>query len=283
MPDESPTADLGRAARHLALSDGSPRDNRRSALTLLDEKQSDRVPGGQAASEPVKNQTLSDAYEEATSYVRQLSVAFKTLQILGQVAVNFPGTLEGPTKLSIVQEATNLGLRSLASMLALLRAQADAFVQHGVAHLRAEHPDLSDAEAAERTLSTVAALPSQVSHGVIRRIASAIGSPHLGPVYEQLMPDDSVPALRLVHCALRLEQQSAFPLDSVRGMHGDFDGNLLADDVLLSLVIHHLNVFELRFDLKQRICAELGIKYQPLQGVKPRALLVKKTGRSTQG
>lgn len=272
--EDVPSFDPKALEQPRTLNDAAGREFRRETLETMDRR---REEASSASLVPIERletkESIDEAFAETSGYIRQLVVAFKSLQILGQVAINFPGTLDGETKVAIVGEAAQLGLRTLGSMLRLIRGQVDALVQQGIAMVHAEFPDLSDVELRARAVESVAAFPKLVALGVVRRIAVSVGSPDLGPVYSRLMPEDSSPAMRLVHCALLLEQQAGFPEAIVEQMHADFRKNLFADDLLLSIVVHHLNVFEVKFDTKQRVCSVLGIAFKPLQGVRPRSLL----------
>lgn len=255
-----------------AFEDGDARAKRREALARLDISQQS------AGADPVSSvlePSLGEAYDASHAYVQRVAVAFKTMQILGQVGVNFPGTMEGETKMQIVQESVSLGLRALGSLFGLMNEHAQGLVELSISRIRAEHPLLNEEQVIERARRNTAALPLMVAFGVIRRIAHSVGSPHLGPVYVRLMPETESAAMRLVHAVLQLDQSDNFPEEFVAELCAQLQKNPLALAVLASAVVQHMHVFEVRFDRKQRMCQLFGIAYKPLQTPKPRALLVR--------
>jgi hypothetical protein len=113
------------------------------------------------------------------------------------------------------------------------------------------------------------------TYGVVKRVSIAIGSPHLGQVYELLQAENGSPTIALVLTSLKLDQFSQFPESDILGLHLDFEDNTLADTVLRSLVINHFHIFDEAFGLKQRVCAKLGIQYKPSLTSNPREKLLK--------
>jgi len=54
----------------------------------------------------------------------------------------------------------------------------------------------------------------------------------------------------------------------------------LARRVLHFLVINHFHKFDVKFDVKQRVCSELGVAYKPIMGANPRTkLITPRTGK----
>lgn len=144
--------------------------------------------------------------------------------------------------------------------------------------LRHEDPDTTDADLAEQAAESLAGLVTLASYGMVKRISHAIGSPLLGKVYDLVRANDDAPAVGLVHTSLQLDQFTGFPEDGVVALYRELRGNALGINVLQRLVMNHFHVFELKFDLKQRVCAKLGIEYQGSLGLNPRTKLLTSGG-----
>jgi len=269
---DSPVGSIENAVRAIAIEDGEMRTHRREMLEAIDARTRES-----AARKEGELSSTSDAYEEMSAQVRELLVALKTLQILGQLAVNYPGTLDGNIKVNIVSESRDIGLRVVSGMFKMISENAGDWVRQSVEFIQAERPDLSDEVALEKARESAAALPRLVALGILRRIVTAIGSPHLGPVYDMAFSDVRVPSHQLLKVALQLEQAAKFPEEEIIRLHASFDKNPLADSLLLHLVTHHMYVFEMRFHKKQSICERLGIEYRRLAAPRTRALLVRGT------
>lgn len=77
----------------------------------------------------------------------QFNSAMKSLQILGQILKNFPGSLEGAAKVQIARECYGLGLRSLSMVLDLVRSNEEGVLELIMASLRDQHPGFTEPEA----------------------------------------------------------------------------------------------------------------------------------------
>lgn len=81
-------------------------------------------------------------------------------------------------------------------------------------------------------------------------------------------------AVGLVRISLQLDQFSTFPEAEVRELCEQLKGNPPAIHVLRTLVMTHFHIFDLRFDLKQRVCAVIGVEYRSSLGGNQRAKLI---------
>jgi hypothetical protein len=211
---------------------------------------------------------------DPNDYLARIDVAFKTLQILGQIVKNFPGSLDGRQKLQLVEECYGIGLRTLRSVFGYMEQTTDAFVDSIVKSLREETAELSKAELQDRVRKSLFGLAHLLTHGIVKRISSAVGSPHLGQVYDLIRKNHDSPSFNLVHASLSLDQQWAFPTEEIERLNEELEGNLLAHFTLRSLVVVHFHLFAVKFDLKQRICDRLGISFKRLQLQNPRERLL---------
>lgn len=212
---------------------------------------------------------------EINQYLMRFGAAFRTLQILGQLLKNFIGTMDGETKRKLADECIAIGLRTLGSYLAVIENRGGEYAEALMEMMRADDPNLSDEDLSRKARQSLFGLLQIATYGVVKRVAGAIGSPHLGQVYEMLRAENDSPTIALILTALELDQFSDFPERELASLHLQLEGNTLADSVLLTLVINHFHVFDEAFGLKQRVCAKLGIKYKPALLMNPRAKLLK--------
>lgn len=91
-----------------------------------------------------------EASEKGDVYRKQLDVAFKTLQILGQIVKNFPGSMSGDDKRRLVTECIGIGLRTLGSLFAILEASSESFVRMMIGMLKDVDPNLTNEELSKK-------------------------------------------------------------------------------------------------------------------------------------
>lgn len=199
----------------------------------------------------------------ALGFVSKIYVSFRTMQILGQLLKNFPGTLSGDQKDRITRAVYGVALRTLGAVQQLFRTNPDEHAEFLVSTFRREHPDLSADDLVDAVRATVYWQLYQTAFGVTQRTAGDVGSNLLDPVFNDIEKDDPVPAIRLISSAIRLDRAGSFPEDRVRELAGEFKTNPLALRVLRGLVITHFHLFEVDREIKQRTCKLLNIEYKP--------------------
>lgn len=282
-PDSSPLLKLDTESPSV-YTERDSREHRRELLTEIDQYEAKVqatqknpseavVPDGRKAPSETR-EAIDQVISEATTYIERIGVAFRTLQILGQLLKNFVGTMDGDTKRALADECVALGLRSLGSMFRLVEERGSEYIDSLIDALRQEDPDTSDRELTERATQSLSGLVTLASYGMVKRISHSIGSPYLEKVYDLIRERDDSPAVGLVHASLKLDQFADFPNDEVRTLYDALHGNALAIQVLRSLVVNHFHLFDLRFDLKQSVCAAIGIEYRPSLGNNPRVKLI---------
>lgn len=239
---------IEREAIQLAVEDRPVRETRREMLERLDE---------------LDDEAGDDVAEEVDDYLRLLGKAFKTLQILGQMLKSFPGSMPAVQKLALVRACRDLGMRILGSMVATIQEAKDDVVAAAVESLRSEYPGIAIDELRERVAEAMFVMLHFTSYGVVRRVSLALGSAHLGPVYDVVTEEEQSPFMQLVRVGLRLDHASGFPVDAVTAAHDGLKENALAHLALCRLVANHFHLFEEPVKVRQSICAKLGIPLRP--------------------
>lgn len=222
--------------------------------------------------------TLQVQLDAVQEIMQRFAVAYRTLQILGQTVKNFPGSMRGDEKLQVVDAAYGVGLRTLGALLELLNATADV-AREGIAEaIRKTDPLAPDSVVWEKAQRTISGLAHMASHALIRRIASAIGSRDLDPVYDRLLTADPTPAMEVVRMAIRLEQFSEqLPREEIERLATTFKGvHPRAHEVLRHLVYSYLQMYEVGYVEKQAVCSHLGISYTKVVATNPDRKLLRK-------
>jgi hypothetical protein len=250
---------LGESAEKVAYEDQDSQEARRKSLATRDE-----FARGEEDIEKADGLEL----------VGQLAAAFRCLQIVGQVLKNYPGHLDGETKMRLADAAFGLGTRAWSQVFGVLSENEEGILDEIVQFLKTIDPDARPHLVSEKARTAVLGLAKMCSFGVIRRIAEAIGAPELTPVCEELAGREQTDAARLVLAAVRLEHSTATPEADVMKTHSAVKRNPAAAWILQQLVLQHFTLFPVDRATKQRLCAALEIKYLPrMEGRKERKLL----------
>ena len=213
---------------------------------------------------------------ETVDEVVRLNVAFKTIQIMGQILRNFPGSLEGDAKENLVSECYNLGLRTLQAVLTLVNETSrDEMIEFFASYAKRKHPGLSNPEIRQRAESLLFILNFGVSHSVIKRLSFSAGSRHLIETYKDVAyRENASVAIRLIDIAVRFDHIRPLPITEAIRLHHSLrkNNNLFADMLLKQIASEHLRLFSVKHNERQQISEELELaqstrKYQlPARG-----------------
>ncbi|NOT97056.1 MAG: hypothetical protein HOP00_12220 [Nitrospira sp.] len=218
---------------------------------------------------PAPEETETPELIDPASPLAQINAAFKTLQILGQILKNFPGSMEGPTKLDIARACVSLGRRINSFFFQLIRENERTIVQDIAAIVRVRFPNFKDDELERRARETVVGMAKLLSYGLVKRVSHAIGSPYLNTTYEKLVKENPDSSTRLIELSTRLDHSGTVPDEQIKELAHEFKSSHLPLWILRGLVVEHFYLFPVEYRVKQRVCESLGIAYSQLQTADP--------------
>ena len=225
-------------------------ESRRVAMAELDKQEQQQH----------TNESNQAVLDDVNDRVAKFSVAFKTLQILGQVVKNFPGS-PGPIKKDIVDECYGIGLRALSEIFDLMRQESDEFVASIVSTQRELRANINEQSLEKKARDSIYGMIYLLTIGTIRNISMAVASQDLSQIYSALLREQQTPAVRLITAALKLELSMRFPEKDIFDVYDELDSNALAQSVVRGLSINHFQLVDSKYDTKQRVCARLEITY----------------------
>ena len=253
-PDE--LEKLGRSMKQ--FSDGDPQKERERALKAIDDAEEFEI--------------VSPSHGDPDNPLVRVEVMLKTIQILGQIAKNFPGSLDGETKSMIVRECCDAGFRALSSIYESVQTVREQLVQMFAGAIYLAHPSYADDRIIQRARETLVSLTSLAALGVVKRIAAAVGSADLEGTYRKALSQE-VPAEQLVHLSVQLDHSGNFPTVDIRDMVEQFRTLHLASWVLRALCVAHFRTFPVPSQVKQSVCALLEVAYEQVSGAESKMLL----------
>lgn len=259
---------LGDVAETIILEERDTRQTRQDRLESLDHEH--EVEGSEEYIE--ESLDWEDAPSTTINPIMKLNAALKTLQILGQILKNFPGSMEGQKKYKIADSCYRLGLRTLSIGLNLIRDKEKELLQEFIDVLFERHPNFDANEVKSRAQKTLFGLAQIISFTLVKRISNAVGSPELFVTYEQIVKEKdspASPAVRLVDASLAIDHARHFPDCKIIELSKQLRKKWFAHCILQYLVVEHLYLFDVDFRIKQRLCQALGIAYKRMQSTDP--------------
>ncbi len=199
-------------------------------------------------------------YSEDLSDKEKFDLAYKHIELLGQVIRNFPGSLPGPEKLAILKSSYLLGLRTMSVLLRLLESSTGMFRE---ALLKAGKKDQdADANKFRRAVDGLMLLISRICVLVmLKKVSGSVGVPDLeGAYHETLQQVGRNNATQLIDLSIKLDHFEGFPDTDVRQLHKLLMHNAFADWVLADLVMSHIAIFGVDFKTRQSMTALFKVK-----------------------
>ena len=197
--------------------------------------------------------------EDQIEGIIRLNEAFKTLQIMGQVLRNFPGSLEGGTKLTIAKESYLLGLRILGFVFHMVESHLAEF--RSIFRSVVEQDDNIDERDMDSTVDfAIYRIIEVIGFGMIKKISHCVGSEYLQETLEEVS-DESVPlSISLINLSMKLDHFTQFPKEEIVEVYNNVHSDIFTGSIVRRLVVQHLYLFPVSQSLRQEVCDQLDIK-----------------------
>lgn len=244
------------------IEDINPREIRAKELTHRDQNEESSIKNNDPKCENVTDLDLFG----------QINLAFKLMEILGQVANNHYGSLKSLEKVEILSEVYSLGFRSLKTLIEDFEKYQDGLkeeIQNIIEKKNAITPDLKE-KVANKILFEFVEMFSMV---FLKKTSDSMASKNLTVSIDKVVESNGSFASRLVGIATELNFPNGLDSKKIVTLWNDFDGNFLLNGLLKWLVIDHLYKFDVNYADKQSICSKLEIS------IKTQRAMLKNKGR----
>jgi len=239
----------------LMLGSGDPRENRLRLLKKIDDA-SERPPLSE------EDESVDEEKDEAMlNEFLKLNVAFKTMEILGQILRNYAGSMKGDQKFQLASDCFSLGLRTLSFVYDFIEKHLEGVIEFFLE--RIEPRDVTDLTV-DGLLTEAKRYVFLITHWwavlIIKRLSHSAGSAELEKTYAELLglsPD--VTSARLIDFAIKLDHFRQFPQAEAFSIAEDVKDNYLSSAVLRRLIATHFYMTYVDPGVRDRICAKLNI------------------------
>ncbi len=200
--------------------------------------------------------------------IAKVNLAFKTIDILGQIAIKYWGELDGETKYQIVETTYMVGLRTLGMYLTTMSENKDDLIE-SISNLIREERVAKDPmqwnindkrnEIQEKSIKYILSLSFLAAWGIINKISYAVGDNRLMPTFEKVLISHPHNAFKLINQSIVLSYPS-ININTIKIYSNDMQSNPMCFKLLQNLVIRHLYMFDEDYKVKGQIEAFLKIK-----------------------
>jgi len=243
----------------LVLDSGDPIDRKRRMLAEQDRRDFGEDPEETGDLLPYEEIETDEALDD----LLRINVAFKTIQILGQVLRNYPGSLRAPDKERIAASAFALGLRVLDFLMTALEENKEPVLEALLELIQERHPQW-DLERIERKLGeAVVSLAEGACFVTTKQVADSVGDHRYARTYDDILKATSNCSYSLIDLCIRLLYFEHFPVEPVSRLDKKLEQSAFAARMLRHMVWYRFRVYPADRQLRQSVCDRLGIEVNP--------------------
>lgn len=202
--------------------------------------------------------------DEDLQEILQINVAFKTIQILGQLLRNFPGSLKGDQKFALAQECYSLGLRVLSFVIKNIQSSQQDLVENVGVILQSKHPKWPYERLNEEVKYLMFSVLEGLAFVVIRHTSDSVGLERLSLTYKDILKSSKNVSYRFIDLSVQLENFKSFPKNDVLDLYKNVYKNGFSAQLLRHLVWYYFYIYPSKHDLMESVCKKLGIQINPV-------------------
>jgi len=219
-----------------------------------------------------------DSLEEDTQLRQflQLNVAFKTIQILGQILRNYAGSLRADLKTEIATNAYSLSLRVIKFMFQMIEEGQQELIEVLANIVRTRHPEWSGERLASEVEGMVFNLSEGLAFVVVKHVSDSLGDERLSITFNDILAASTNISYQFIDVSLRLDYYRGFPSNELFKLFKSVRKSPFASQLVRHLAWYHFYLYPVRYDVRESACKRLGIKLQPHAIHDPRPKLLKK-------
>lgn len=190
--------------------------------------------------------------------ISKLNLAFKTIEIMGQILKNYYGSHIGPVKLDLCSEAYMIGLRALNSFCSVLEDNRENLVEL-IESIQLEEGLNEPEKIKKNAKKTVFMFYLLICYSFIKKTAEAVGFEKLLPTFEKILAGNNTTAVSLIDISIKLDFFKGLPISEIKKLKERYKDNVLAETILQYLVLNYIYMFPTTEQDKHRISNMFGI------------------------
>lgn len=195
--------------------------------------------------------------------VLQVNVAFKTIQILGQILRNYPGSLDRYQKNELSKEAYSLGLRMLKFIYTSFEDNQEEIILRLIDLAKESHPKWDDEKIKGGVGQMLFYLLEALSFVTIKHVSDSIGFEPLSLIFDDVLNESSNISYKYIDMSIRLYHFHGFPEEEVFNLYKEVHKRIFGSHLLKQLVFFYFYIFPAKHDLLESVCKRLDIEIQP--------------------
>lgn len=205
-----------------------------------------------------------DSYNEVDE-LRELNLAFKCMEISGQILKNYWGSLRGDIKKNIGVSLYSLGLRSLTEVNNILENAKDGLSKVITENFKSKNISINEnldmiEKVSKRMVFIFAAY---FTNGMVEKIVECVGDKNLIETYKDIEEELKYNSVKLINLSIKLRfEYHMFPFSDVENLLKENNNNVLVKFLIKHMVREHLYMYKVSMSDKHKITNLIGITMQ---------------------
>jgi len=194
-----------------------------------------------------RKQKETRVIEEGREYIYSLDNAFKTIEVMGQILKNYPGTIKGAVKNDLLESIYGVGMRTLSYTSDILYGGIERIFEDISKKLQPKPSQIEMEkikELSRKLNSSMDNLFGLLSYAMIRNLANSVANKALMPVIAQSSLNDKI-GYSLVKDSIQLNEFGTIAVELILNEYDSYKArdNIFAAKLLRLLVLDHYYVY----------------------------------------
>ena len=248
--DTSYFNDLIGSVSEIVISDLNVEESQKEQRQLKGEmeKKSDQAELDAKASQD--NEMVLDTYR-----------LLRSSEVLGQILKNYYGSITRDKKAHYLEETISAPLRLLTFFLHKTVRDPNDLAKKLEVTLKNKNKDLSENECKEISAAFISEFLRAVCTGIVAKISENIAAEKLRDDLSKLVENEGSNSYKLVQAATYLTTPGKLPMERLRKIAKDVEGNTLAFKILQTLAVFHIKMFHTPYKEKQQLGSLLKVNF----------------------
>lgn len=196
---------------------------------------------------------------EELSLIAQMTVLFKTTEILGQILKNQYSKIRRDRKGGLLEDLFNGPLRAISDFFEFFEKNPDALVAEIDAALKRKGEMQNDKGRRDVARKTVACLAQFITFSFIMRAAQSASSDSLTEDVHDIVKKNGSPAFKLIELGILLDSPKAIPRQKIQSLYEEVKADAVAGSVMRIMILNRLYMFMTTEQDMQWLHGELNI------------------------
>lgn len=214
---------------------------------------------------PLKN--YDDITEDPNiNQMLQINNAFRTMEVMGQILKNYPGTIKGNFKTPLLTNTYHLGMRTLTVALDMIEQNVESIIEFVTQELTKQLESVDRTSILKEARNRIAGLIYAISYGMLRKVSFCVSHELLLTSIEKV--DDTDVSYKLVYQSVLLNNLGRLQSAQVIKLFDTLmdEKNKFSASMLRKMVTDHFYLFgSSDHSTRQKLCNKMDITFEAAQ------------------